>query len=214
MEDIDRSFMLWRTYFEVSSNNQNMDDIEANVRNKKLRFLSTKNRFLIIATIIIILFSIMAFGFGVYATIQVTKKTKTFEDLNSVFLRSSEEQNQVALKLFRFIEFSRNQSQTVERKMLEIRRLIEYNWELKVKEFNARMKYLENVLHYDSTNSRIKSVENTLDKIGSRVTKMTSRVKQLEYSRNKRQERDQALKNDNVTALPFVIEDFKFKNLL
>ena len=205
MEDIDRSFMLWRTYFEVSSNNQNMDDIEANVRNKKLRFLSTKNRFLIIATIIIILFSIMAFGFGVYATIQVTKKTKTFEDLNSVFLRSSEEQNQVALKLFRFIEFSRNQSQTVERKMLEIRRLIEYNWELKVKEFNARMKYLENVLHYDSTNSRIKSV----DKIGSRVTKMTSRVKQLEYSRNKRQERDQALKNDNVTALPFVIEDFK-----
>ena len=209
MEDIDRSFMLWRTYLEVSSNNQNMDDIEANVRNKKLRFLSTKNRFLIIATIIIILFSIIAFGFGVYATIQVTKKTKTFEDLNSVFLRSSEEQNQVALKLFRFIEFSRNQSQTVERKMLEIRRLIEYNWELKVKEFNARMKYLENVLHYDSTNSRIKSVENTLDKIGSRVTKMTSRVKQLEYSRNKRQERDQALKNDNVTALPFVIEDFK-----
>ena len=77
------------------------------------------------------------------------------------------------------------------------------------------MKDLENVLDYESTNSRIKSIEKTMDKIGSRVTKMTSRVKQLEYSRNKRQERDQALKNDNITALPFGraktlhIEDFK-----
>ena len=192
-----------------------MDDIEANnVGNKKLRF-PTKNRFLTIASIIIILFSIIAFGFGVYATMQVTEKTKTFEDLNAMFMRNSEEQNQVSLKLFQFIEFSRNQSQSVERKMLEIRRLIADNWELKVTEFNTRMKDLENVFQYESTNSRIKSIEKTMDKIGSRVTKMTSRVKQLEYSRNKRQERDQALKNDNITALPFGraktlhIEDFK-----
>ena len=150
-----------------------------------------------------------------HATMQVTEKTKTFEDLNAMFMRNSEEQNQVSLKLFQFIEFSRNQSQSVERKMLEIRRLIADNWELKVTEFNTRMKDLENVLDYESTNSRIKSIEKTMDKIGSRVTKMTSRVKQLEYSRNKRQERDQALKNDNITALPFGrvktlhIEDFK-----
>ena len=65
-----------------------MDDIEANnVGNKKLRF-PTKNRFLTIASIIIILFSIIAFGFGVYATMQVTEKTKTFEDLNASWCSS------------------------------------------------------------------------------------------------------------------------------
>lgn len=116
-------------------------------------------RFLIISAAIILAFSLIALSFAIFATIQVTKKKENNEDWNDMA-------NQIEMKM--------NQSLAIESRMLAVFKIIQDNWNLKVSEFNTGMK----IIH--STNFKMKNVEESLDIMNSRVSKMTSRVIKLE----------------------------------
>ena len=142
---------------DVEAANIKQGDINEDGSEKKSK--SKTKRFLIISAAIILAFSLIALSFAIFATIQVTKKKENNEDWNDMA-------NQIEMKM--------NQSLAIESRMLAVFKIIQDNWNLKVSEFNTGMK----IIH--STNFKMKNVEESLDIMNSRVSKMTSRVIKLE----------------------------------
>ena len=213
----------------ISGAEDNEDKEAASVNGSRSEKKSKTKRFMIVTSVMILVFSMIALGFAIFSTIQVTHKdeNKNMEDLNVMA-------NQLAVKMTEIVDANRNQSLVIESKMLDIRRLIQDNWqdfnqrripermrevENAVDSTNSRVTEVENVFHFDSTNSRMRAVEDTLTIMNSRVSKMTDRVKKLEYpARDRRQGGEDLVSvNDNTTALALGgglqktlhIEDFK-----
>ena len=214
----------------ISGAEDNEDKEAASVSGSRIeKKKSQTKRFIIVTSVMILVFSMIALGFAIFSTIQVIQKdeNKSIDDLNVMA-------NQLAVKMTEIVDANRNQSLVIESKMLDIRRLIQDNWqdfnqrripermrevENAVDSTNSRVTEVENVFHFDSTNSRMKAVEDTLTIMNSRVSKMTDRVKKLEYpARDRRQGGEDPISvNDNTTALALGgglqqtlhIEDFK-----
>ena len=181
---------------------------------------SRSKKFLIITSVMTLIFSMIALGFAIFATITITHKEPHIEDLNVMA-------NQLAVKMTEIIEENRNRSQIIESRMFDIRRLIQDNWEVfNQRRIPERMREVENdvdstnVFLFDSTNPRMEAVEESLESMNSRLTNMSKRVRKLENpSRDRRQGgADPAIIiNDSSTALALGgglqqtlhIEDFK-----
>ena len=181
---------------------------------------SRSKKFLIITSVMTLVFSMIALGFAIFSTITMTQKEPHIEDLNVMA-------NQLAVKMTEIIEENRNRSQIIESRMFDIRRLIQDNWEVfNQRRIPERMREVENdvdstnVFLFDSTNPRMEAVEESLESMNSRLTNMSKRVRKLENpSRDRRQGgADPAIIiNDNSTALALGgglqqtlhIEDFK-----
>ena len=181
---------------------------------------SRSKKFLIITSVMTLVFSIIALGFAIFSTITMTQKEPHIEDLNVMA-------NQLAVKMTEIIEENRNRSQIIESRMFDIRRLIQDNWEVfNQRRIPERMREVENdvdstnVFLFDSTNPRMEAVEESLESMNSRLTNMSKRVRKLENpSRDRRQGgADPAIIiNDSSTALALGgglqqtlhIEDFK-----
>ena len=181
---------------------------------------SRSKKFLIITSVMTLVFSMIALGFAIFATITITHKEPHIEDLNVMA-------NQLAVKMTEIIEENRNRSQIIESRMFDIRRLIQDNWEVfNQRRIPERMREVENdvdstnVFLFDSTNPRMEAVEESLESMNSRLTNMSKRVRKLENpSRDRRQGgADPAIIiNDSSTALALGgglqqtlhIEDFK-----
>ena len=197
-------------------------DIEAasiNVSSSE-RKRSRSKKFLIITSVMTLIFSMIALGFAIFSTITITQKEPHIEDLNVMA-------NQLAVKMTEIIEENRNRSQIIESRMFDIRRLIQDNWEVfNQRRIPERMREVENdvdstnVFLFDSTNPRMEAVEESLESMNSRLTNMSKRVRKLENpSRDRRQGgADPAIIiNDSSTALALGgglqqtlhIEDFK-----
>ena len=181
---------------------------------------SRSKKFLIITSVMTLVFSMIALGFAIFSTITMTQKEPHIEDLNVMA-------NQLAVKMTEIIEENRNRSQIIESRMFDIRRLIQDNWEVfNQRRIPERMREVENdvdstnVFLFDSTNPRMEAVEESLESMNSRLTNMSKRVRKLENpSRDRRQGgADPAIIiNDSSTALALGgvlqqtlhIEDFK-----
>ena len=181
---------------------------------------SRSKKFLIITSVMTLVFSMIALGFAIFSTITITQKETHIEDLNVMA-------NQLAVKMTEIIEENRNRSQIIESRMFDIRRLIQDNWEVfNQRRIPERMREVENdvdstnVFLFDSTNPRMEAVEESLESMNSRLTNMSKRVRKLENpSRDRRQGgADPAIIiNDSSTALALGgglqqtlhIEDFK-----
>ena len=181
---------------------------------------SRSKKFLIITSVMTLVFSMIALGFAIFSTITITQKEPHIEDLNVMA-------NQLAVKMTEIIEENRNRSQIIESRMFDIRRLIQDNWEVfNQRRIPERMREVENdvdstnVFLFDSTNPRMEAVEESLESMNSRLTNMSKRVRKLENpSRDRRQGgADPAIIiNDSSTALALGgglqqtlhIEDFK-----
>ena len=181
---------------------------------------SRSKKFLIITSVMTLIFSMIALGFAIFSTITITQKEPHIEDLNVMA-------NQLAVKMTEIIEENRNRSQIIESRMFDIRRLIQDNWEVfNQRRIPERMREVENdvdstnVFLFDSTNPRMEAVEESLESMNSRLTNMSKRVRKLENpSRDRRQGgADPAIIiNDSSTALALGgglqqtlhIEDFK-----
>ena len=181
---------------------------------------SRSKKFLIITSVMTLVFSMIALGFAIFSTIPMTQKEPHIEDLNVMA-------NQLAVKMTEIIEENKNRSQIIESRMFDIRRLIQDNWEVfNQRRIPERMREVENdvdstnVFLFDSTNPRMEAVEESLESMNSRLTNMSKRVRKLENpSRDRRQGgADPAIIiNDSSTALALGgglqqtlhIEDFK-----
>ena len=181
---------------------------------------SRSKKFLIITSVMTLVFSMIALGFAIFSTITITQKEPHIEDLNVMA-------NQLAVKMTEIIEENKNRSQIIESRMFDIRRLIQDNWEVfNQRRIPERMREVENdvdstnVFLFDSTNPRMEAVEESLESMNSRLTNMSKRVRKLENpSRDRRQGgADPAIIiNDSSTALALGgglqqtlhIEDFK-----
>ena len=105
---------------------------------------SRSKKFLIITSVMTLIFSMIALGFAIFSTITITQKEPHIEDLNVMA-------NQLAVKMTEIIEENRNRSQIIESRMFDIRRLIQDNWEVfNQRRIPERMREVENDV--DSTN--------------------------------------------------------------
>ena len=154
----------------ISGAEDNEDKEAASVSGSRIeKKKSQTKRFIIVTSVMILVFSMIALGFAIFSTIQVTHKdeNKNMEDLNVMA-------NQLAVKMTEIVDANRNQSQVIESKMLDIRRLIQDNWqdfnqrripermrevENAVDSTNSRVTEVANVFHFDSTNSRMSAVD-------------------------------------------------------
>ena len=206
----------------ISGAEDNEDKEAASVSGSRIeKKKSQTKRFIIVTSVMILVFSMIALGFAIFSTIQVTHKdeNKNMEDLNVMA-------NQLAVKMTEIIEENRNQSQIIESRMFDIRRLIQDNWEVfNQRRIPERMREVENdvdstnVFLFDSTNPRMEAVEESMESMNSRLTNMSKRVRKLENpSRDRRQGgEDPVFIYDNTTALALGgglqqtlhIEDFK-----
>ena len=175
----------------ISGAEDNEDKEAASVSGSRIeKKKSQTKRFIIVTSVMILVFSMIALGFAIFSTIQVIQKdeNKSIDDLNVMA-------NQLAVKMTEIIEENRNQSQIIESRMFDIRRLIQDNWEVfNQRRIPERMREVENdvdstnVFLFDSTNPRMEAVEESMESMNSRLTNMSKRVRKLENpSRDRRQ---------------------------